>query len=323
MKKHSLFAVVSFIEGMCLLLLIPLVSWGAVAPDASGMGPLAVTSSEYKLPASFDEVVLADAPAAFRLMTELWAKVYRPTILAGAPFPLLVFLHGNHATCGRIAGAGQGHFDINAQYTFDGTCPSGFIVVRSDEGYAYLAERLASWGYIVVSINANRGVNAAPGYTAGASVSDRGLNLRRGRLVLRHLEKLYQWNKGVEATPASLGFNLAGKLDFSNVGLMGHSRGGEGIRAAYNYYLNSSLPARGQDWQAAIPGMTIKAMFEIGPVDGQTGRTLNASGTVWNVLLPMCDGDVFNLQGVRPFDRMLLDTSEITPIQKSTYTVWG
>src|SRR5262245_47612145 len=211
MKKHSLFAVVSFIEGMCLLLLIPLVSWGAVAPDASGMGPLAVTSSEYKLPASFDEVVLADAPAAFRLMTELWATVYRPRNLAGAPFPLLVFLHGNHATCGRIAGAGQGHFDINVQYTFDGTCPPGFIVVRSDEGYAYLAERLASWGYIVVSINANRGVNAAPGYSMttfpSVSVSDGGLNLRRGRLVLRHLEQLFRWSSGIDATPLSLGFD--------------------------------------------------------------------------------------------------------------------
>ena len=50
------------------------------------------------------------------------------------------------------------------------------MVVPSHEGYAYFAERLASYGYIVVSINANRGVNAAPG-VAG----DLGLNLRRGR----------------------------------------------------------------------------------------------------------------------------------------------
>ena len=176
-----------------------------------------------------------------------------------------------------------------------------------------------------MSINANRGVNAAPGYAdgPGISISDRGLNLRRGRLVLRHLEQLFRWNAGVHDTPVSLGFNLAGKLDFTNVGLMGHSRGGEGIRAAYNYYVNPSLPARVQDWQAVIPGMRIKAMFEIGPVDGQTGLILNASGTVWNVLLPMCDGDVFNLQGVKPFDRMLLDFAEVPAVQKSTFTAWG
>src|SRR5690242_18186685 len=198
-----------------------------VAPDASGTGPLAVTSSEYKLPAGFDNVVLADAPPSVRLMTELWATVYRPVDLSAAPFPLVVFLHGNHATCGRIAGAGQGHLDINVEYTFDGMCPPGYIVVRSDQGYSYLAERLASWGYIVVSINANRGVNAAPGYAAppgsGISVADRGLNLRRGRLLLRHLEQLFRWNAGTDPTPTALGFNLTGKLDFSNVGLFGHS----------------------------------------------------------------------------------------------------
>ena len=302
-------------------------AWCQVAPDASGTGPLAVTNSEYKLPAGFDNVVLADAPPQVRLMTELWATVYRPANLSGAPFPLLVFLHGNHATCGRLAGAGQGHFDISVQYTFDGQCPPGFSVVRSDQGYAYLAERLASWGYLVVSINANRGVNAAPGYAAppgsGISVADGGLNLRRGRLVLRHLEQLFRWNAGTDPTPASLGFNLAGKLDFSNVGLLGHSRGGEGVRAAYNYYLNPALPARSRDWQAVIPGLVIRGIFEIGPVDGQTGLILNASGTVWNVLLPICDGDVSNLQGVRPFDRMLLDFTESPPIQKSTFTVWG
>ena len=312
---------------LALMLLLCGSAWCQVAPDASGAGPLAVTSSEYKLPAGFDNVVLADAPPQVRLMTELWATVYRPANLSGAPFPLLVFLHGNHATCGRLAGAGQGHFDISVEYTFDGLCPPGFSVVRSDQGYAYLAERLASWGYIVVSINANRGVNAAPGYGvppgSGISVADGGLNLRRGRLVLRHLEQLFRWNAGTDPTPASLGFNLAGKLDFSNVGLLGHSRGGEGVRAAYNYYLNPALPARSRDWQAVIPGLVIRGIFEIGPVDGQTGLILNASGTVWNVLLPICDGDVSNLQGVRPFDRMLLDFTESPPIQKSTFTVWG
>src|SRR5262249_42757656 len=97
-------------------------------------------------------------------------------------------------------------------------------VAPSHEGYAYFAERLASWGYIIVSINANRGVNAAPGV-----IGDPGLNLRRGRLVLRHLQKLAAWNSGSEATPASLGFSLQGKLDFNHVGMLGHSRGAYAI----------------------------------------------------------------------------------------------
>src|SRR5262249_14187129 len=125
----------------------------------------------------------------------------RPPSLSPPPSPFLVSLPGNPAACGRFAGAGPGRFAIGVLYTFTGTCPAGFVVAPSHEGYAYLADRLASWGYIVVSINANRGVNAAPGV-----VGDAGLNLRRGRLVLRHLQKLAAWNAGSESTPATMGF---------------------------------------------------------------------------------------------------------------------
>jgi len=293
----------------CLLtlILIPVAASAQTAPDAGGAGPLATTSAEYKLPAGIDPDVSTALP------TELWARVYRPSNLTTAPYPLLVFLHGNHATCGRFAGAGPGRRDNNVQYTFTGTCPDGYVVVPSHEGYAYLADRLASWGYIVVSINANRGVNAAPGISG-----DPGLNLRRGRLVLKHLQRLREWNATAGTTPATLGFDLFGKLDFAHVGLLGHSRGGEGMRAAYQQYRDPGSP-----WPARIGPANFEGIFEIGPVDGQTGRVLNADGTFWNVLLPMCDGDVSSLQGVRPFDRMLLIRSETTPIQKSTFTVWG
>ena len=71
------------------------------------------------------------------------------------------------------------------------------------------------------------------------------------------------------------------------------------------------------------PPVNFEGIFEIGPVDGQTGRILNAEGLAWNVLLPMCDGDVFNLQGVRVFDRMLRNRIDNPATQKSTFTVWG
>lgn len=277
-----------------------------VAPDATGVGPFTTTSGEYKLPAFIDPDV------ATELATELWARVYRPVDMSGAPYPVLLFLHGNHATCGRFEGAGPGRFDISVQYTFTGTCPPGFVVVPNHAGYAYLAERLASWGYIVVSINANRGVNAAPGVSG-----DRGLNLRRGRLVLKHLQRLSEWNAAGGA-PASLGFDVRGTLDFSHLGMLGHSRGGEGVRAAYNLYRDPGSP-----WPARIGPLGFEGIFEIGPVDGQTSRILDADGTAWNVLLPMCDGDVFNLQGVRPFDRMMLIRTEVPATPKSTFTVWG
>ncbi len=274
-----------------------------------GLGSLAwalpVIQGDYKLPATLDATVTTS------LQTELWARVYRPN--SGGPYPLVVFLHGNHATCGRFdAGLGV-RVDDRSDYTISGTCPAGYVVAPSHLGYAYLASALASKGYVVVSINANRGINAAAG-VAG----DAGLNLRRGRLVLRHLQELARWNTGATSPPGSLGFSLVGMLDFSHVGLMGHSRGGEGMRAAVDQFKEAGSP-----WPARIGPVKFEGLFEIGPVDGQTARTLNAVNMAWNVLLPGCDGDVSNLQGVRPFDRMLSITTEATSLPKSTFEVYG
>jgi hypothetical protein len=268
--------------------------------------PLSATTTEYKLPAAIDPEVLADR------FTELWASVSRPsTLVAGKRYPLLVFLHGNHATCG--IGTNPRH-DNDCTYTNTGTCPSGWVPTPNHRGYDYVANELAGRGFIVVSINANRGINCA-----GGDATDAGLNLARGRLILRHLEELGRWNRGTSATPASVGVSLKGLLDFAQVGLLGHSRGGEGVRAAYEQYRDAGSP-----WPSRlVEPLVIRAAFEIGPVDGQTSRVLNANGTAWNVLLPMCDGDVSDLEGVRPFDRMTQNFTSANVGAKSTYTVWG
>jgi hypothetical protein len=277
---------------------------GAIAPDPTDVGPLATTSAEYQFDPVQDSNVLADRE------TEIWARVYMPADMSAGPYPLVMILHGNHETCGT---GSDPRVDDNCQYTSTGTCPDGYVMAPSYLGFGYLADRLASWGYVVVSINANRGINCGDGITF-----DDGLVLARGRLVLKHLQRLSEWNTN-GGTPASLGIELQGLLDFSQVGLIGHSRGGEGMRAAYNLYRDPGSP-----WLARIPNpLSIAGIFEIGPVDGQSFRTLNAVDTAWNVLLPMCDGDVQDLEGVKPFDRMMRIFAEVNATQKSTYTVWG
>ncbi len=226
--------------------------------------------------------------------------------------PLIVMLHGNHGTCGR---GSNPRVDSSCAYTDTGRCPAGYVPTPNHEGYNYLAENLASYGYLVVSINANRGITCG-----GGDEDDWGLNLARGRLVLKHLSLLYQWAVNGGA-PKSIGLGengLVGKIDFANVGLFGHSRGGEGVRAAYNLYLD-----KGSIWPARIPGLNIKGIFEVGAVDGQTPRVLDANGTAWNQLLPMCDGDVYDLEGRYPYERMLMNKTEKAGAQKSLYEVWG
>lgn len=309
MARRTLACAVSAVVLAVLAVLGPSATvFADVAPDPTNFGPLQTTVTEYKFDAAIDPDVLPIRP------TELWAAVFRPDPLDAGPYPLLVFLHGNHFTCGY---GENPRIDDSSMYTFTGTCPANHVVVPNHRGYGYIAERLASWGYIVVSINANRGINAAPG-----TPEDLGLNLARGRLVLKHLQRLTEWNRDGGA-PDSLGVDLKGKIDFTHVGFMGHSRGGEGARAAYNLYQDPNDPNPINNWMSRIPVLNVQGIFEIGPVDGQTSRQLNASGTVWNVLLPMCDGDVSNLQGVKPFDRMMLSLNESPATQKSTFTVWG
>ncbi|MFM9935734.1 MAG: hypothetical protein ACKVOL_06000 [Novosphingobium sp.] len=276
------------------------------AADSTGRGPYTVDNVEYKLPAKRDVLI---APFT---VTKLWARIYRPTNAEG-PRPLIVMLHGNHSTCGRFDPAVPGRIDDDSSYTDTGKCPDGYVVVPSHDGYAYMANQLASWGYYVVSINANRGVNAAAGED-----DDYGLNLRRGRLILRHLVELDRWNT-TNSGAKILGYSLRGKLDFKQIGLFGHSRGGEGVRAALNQYRDL-----GSIWPSQFRNKPkIRAVFELAPVDGQTNRVLNADGVAWNVLLATCDGDVSDLQGQRVYDRMVTARAEKQPTAKSIFAVEG
>ncbi|KQT49188.1 hypothetical protein ASG52_09470 [Methylobacterium sp. Leaf456] len=273
-------------------------------------GPYKVSQGFYKFLDRSDPLVASDRKIDY------WAQVYRPTTLTGKPFPLIIFLHGNHSTCGRYDDSAEVRFDDRSNYTTTGKCPSGYTVAPNHLGYTYLAEELASWGYVVVSINANRGI------TGGIGVDgDSGLNLMRGRLVLRHMALLSAWNRGTGQfpPPVTLGFNPFGTMDFDQVGMMGHSRGGEGVRAALQQLRDAGSP-----FPKLIGQTDIRSLFEIGPVDGQTSRVLNADGVNSMILLPSCDGDVWKLDGMKVFDRVFLSkTIDASKTFHETAHVWG
>ncbi|HWO12155.1 MAG TPA: kelch repeat-containing protein, partial [Polyangiaceae bacterium] len=193
---------------------------GGEAPDGSVLASaerLDVTRvptviSEYKLPARLDPDITAAT------LTELWAAIARPAALEeGRRYPLLLFLHGNHGTCG----SGENpRSDSDCTYTTSGFCPEGFVVSPSHRGYDYVATELAARGFIVVSVNANRGITCG-----GGEAGDDGFNLARGRLLLKHLQLLSEWDRGQSEPPESVGVSLLRQLDFTHLGMMGHSRG--------------------------------------------------------------------------------------------------
>src|SRR6476659_6225218 len=138
----------------------------AHVPDPGTTGPLALTREEY----TFGDT--AFQPSNFPGPVELRASIHYPTVLAG-PYPVIVLLHGRHATCFK-----GGSALLQWPCTTNGSQP-----IPSYQGYDYFSEILASHGYVVVSISAN-GVNAVDNF-----VFDLGA-LARAELIQKHLDIL-------------------------------------------------------------------------------------------------------------------------------------
>ncbi len=190
--------------------------------------------------------------------------------------------------------------------------------IPSYAGYDGTARALASHGYAVVSVSANA-INSHDNQLA----ADRGA-VARGQLLLDTLEMLRKADAGEKVafhdawTDRTLtlddalvegarsyelrreGFlngapdldpvtaaDLVGRFDLSTIGMMGHSRGGEGVTAAAA--LNQGLE---EPW-------AIESILPLAPVD--FGR-MTVPNVPMNVVLPYCDGDVSNQQGQHMLD---------------------
>src|SRR6185295_5061963 len=233
----------------------------AQVPDPGTPGPLPVTREEY----NFGDT--AFQPTDFPGPVELRASIHYPTNLPGGPYPVIVFLHGRHATC----------FKGNTQLLQWPCTDNGSAPIPSFQGYDYISQVLASNGYVVVSVSAN-GVNAVDN-----AVFDLGA-LARAELMQKHLDILKTFNT---TGGAPFGTKFVGKLDLTHVGTMGHSRGGEGV--VRHYVLNNELGAP----------YGIKAVFPLAPVDF---NRFVVNSAALNVLLPYCDGHVSDLQDVHFYD---------------------
>lgn len=249
---------------LCFLLLAQGLS--AQIPDPGLPGPFAVTRQEY----NFGEDVFT--PTDFAVLdppgrVEVLGSVHHPTDLSAGPFPLVIFLHGRHATC-----------FLGDVPSLQWPCTPPREPIPSFQGYDYISEILASHGFIVVSIGAN-GINARD----NSVVMDLGMKAR-AELIQRHLEI---WRTFNTTGGEPFGDQFVGKVDLNNVGTMGHSRGGEGVVRHFVFNKDAGSP------------FGIKAVLPLAPVD--FSRPV-ANNVPLAVPLPYCDGDVNDLQGVHFFD---------------------
>ncbi|MFG1690721.1 alpha/beta hydrolase family protein, partial [Gemmatimonadota bacterium] len=181
------------------------------------------------------------------------------------PFPLMLVVHGNHLA-------------------------EDF----SDPGYEYLGELLASRGLIVVSVDENFLNSTLTDVFSGLETE----NDARGWLLLEHLSVWRAWND-------SPGNPFHGKVDLGNIGLVGHSRGGEAVSEAASFNRLSHYPD-----DATVPfdyGFDLRAVIAIAPVDAQynpTDRPTPIQDVNYLVLHGSMDGDVSSFVGQGTYERV-------------------
>ena len=225
-------------------------------PDPGLPGPFAVLIDEYDLGDT------AFKPPGFPFPVEMRGSVHYPSGIADMPgqtFPLIIFIHGIHAPCANPV-----------------RWPCSPIVPNY-HGYDYVAEILASYGYIVVSVSAN-------GITLGSDESTGFGNMARAELIQAHLDL---WNSFNTTGAAPFGGRFVGKVDMRRIGTMGHSAGGESVVRHYIYNQQLGAP------------YTIKGVFALAPTDHSR---LLVNDVAFAVMLPYCDGDVRNLEGIHYYD---------------------
>ncbi|MFG6445062.1 Ig-like domain repeat protein [Microbacterium sp. P07] len=272
----------------------------AAVEDPSDLGQYTVTEAEYDFG---DRAVPLAGISGIR--GEMTGKMY----LTDAPGarPTVVLLHGRHSSCSGP--------DANP---LRWPCGPTQMNIRSYQGYEGTGRALASQGYNVLSIAANA-VNSNDNQLA----LDYGAQAR-GQLVLDTLGMLQQASAGQsvafddvswpnaegeavtttrtldqalsyattrgDAPSAASGVtaaSLQGRFDLTRVGVMGHSRGGEGATSAAT--LNQGLEKP----------YGIISVLPLAPVD--FGR-MTVPDVPLGVFLPYCDGDVSNQQGQHMID---------------------
>jgi len=194
------------------------------------------------------------------------ARVYMPE--GSGPFPLTLILHGNHESGDR-----------------------------SDDGYAYLCELLASRGIIAVAVDENF-LNYSVLYDVLFLAGLKNENSTRAFVLLEHLSLWHEWN-------ADASHPFYGKAGFDNIALIGHSRGGEAAALAAAFAKLSYYPDNGRvvfDYP-----FRIKSIVAIAPAHQQynpAGLEVSLENVNYLVLHGGHDMDVFNFMGANMYSRV-------------------
>ena len=247
-------------------------------PDPTARGPYEVGTSTYSAPS-----IVLGSPG---MVVGVRAALSYPAIHGGegapvAPvgaFPVAILIHGNHAIYRQANG-----LTVPCDETFVAEPPHlktleevqqsypGAERIASHLGYGYLADNLASRGYVVASIDAS---------DANCINVDGGFVAERARLVAEHARLLVS-----DEPPAA---ELKGRLDSGRIVYIGHSRGGEAVLEA----------GRG----GSALGASLRGVLAVAPSNFLFDSKARSFDSPVLVVLPAADGDVSLNGGMRYYD---------------------
>jgi predicted dienelactone hydrolase len=168
------------------------------------------------------------APSMLNYLNKVETNVYRNTQMADETFPVLIFSHGYnskangyYALLTELASHGYVVFAINHTYESTGsTFPDGTMKYFD---YAYASQiESGTWGTMEPVIEA---------FKSGLSFEDRHPIVREGLTTYFVRDMVERWTQDIVDVVSELdAWNSSGffeeKLDLSQVGAFGHSRGG-------------------------------------------------------------------------------------------------
>ena len=170
-------------------------------------------------------------------------------------------------------------------------CPTLFLIhgnhgwtTESYLGYEYLGTYLASHGYVVVSVDENA-CNGLLGENDGRAV-----------LLLENMRQVQAYNQ-------QQGNPLYQKMDYGNLALAGHSRGGEAIAEACLFNGLEYYPDNGS--HTFQYHFSIQSLIAIAPTCGQyqpSGRSVELEDVNYMVLHGANDQDVFTFMGMEQYE---------------------
>ena len=189
-------------------------------------------------------------------------------------------------------------------------CPVLFIIhgnheysVKSYLGYDYLGQFLASWGYVLVSVDE-------------ACCNDLwGENDGRAILLLENIKSLRRWNSYSESV-------LYNKIDMDNIALAGHSRGGEAIGTAQYFNKSERLVDNGNTEFGY--NFNIKSLIAISPTVDQympANKSVLLEDVNYFLIHGSNDQDVTDVMGEKQYNNVRFTGSK--DCFKSSLYVYG